>query len=45
MVLTNVPGAVTDTVKIDVVLTRVIDDVAVESTCTYSATYIGGELQ
>ncbi len=41
-VLTNIPGAETDTVKIDVVLTRVIDGVAVESTCTYSATYVGG---
>ena len=44
-VLTNVPAKATDTVKIDVKITRVVDGAALESNCTYSATYVGGDLQ
>lgn len=44
-VLIGVPAREADTVTLDVVLTRVIDGVAVESVCTYTATYVGGALQ
>lgn len=44
-VITNIPAKATDTVKIDVKITRVVGGAALESNCTYSATYVGGELQ
>ena len=42
VVIEDLPAAASDTVKIDVVLTRVVDGVDVESTCTYTTTYVAG---
>ena len=44
-VLTNVPAGEEDTVKIDVVLTRVVNGTEVQSVATYTATYVGGMLE
>lgn len=45
VVLKGVPAGAEDEVTIDVVLTRVINGVEVQSVCTYTATYVAGVLQ